>query len=149
MAGWGGGGWGFAHPGSAAYQYGNAGRILAFKLDGGPTPKPPLLPPPPPIPEPPAQTASAETIARGATLFATSCRACHANEYGAPIKDLRRMDAATHAAFDAIVLDGTYRALGMPQWDDLLTAGDVAAIHAYLIELSSLAYQAQQAATGN
>jgi hypothetical protein len=38
----------------------------------------------------------------------------------------------------------------MPQWDDVLSAADAEAIHAYLIDLSWQAYNAQQqAAPGN
>jgi quinohemoprotein ethanol dehydrogenase len=145
MAAWGGGGWYVTHPESAAYQYGNAGRILVFKLGGGPTPKPTPLPDIQPIPEPPALTASAETIAHGAALFRASCTACHQHTPRTGSADLRRMLPSTHDNFKEIVLNGQRRARGMPQWDDVLSVEDADAIHAYLISISWEAYKQQQA----
>ena len=51
--------------------------------------------------------------------------------------DLRRMQPGTHAAFEKIVLDGLLVSNGMPRWNDLLSAADVRAIHAYLIDLQT------------
>jgi quinohemoprotein ethanol dehydrogenase len=144
MAGLGGGGWIAPDPSSAAYRYGNQGRILAFKLDGGQTPKPALLPPVPPVPEPPKQTASAESIARGEELFERHCAQCHANQPRSAAPDLRRMSRATHEAFSDILLKGLLRPLGMPQWDDLFSPSDVSDIHAYLVHISQLAYEAER-----
>jgi quinohemoprotein ethanol dehydrogenase len=144
LAGAGGGGWAFPHPESAAYQRGNGGRILAFKLGGGPVPLPPPLPADPPLPKPPAQDATAAVIAKGAALFGANCAICHPNATRSPSADLRRMSPATHAAFTAIVRDGALRAAGMPGWSDVLSVGDSDAIHAYLIDLSQQAYEAQQ-----
>jgi quinohemoprotein ethanol dehydrogenase len=149
MAAWGGGGWNFPHPESAAYQRGNAGRIIAFKLDGGPTPKPDLLPPIQPIPQPPPLTASADTIKRGQTLFAANCSTCHANQPRTGTPDLRRMTPETHDAFKQIVLGGILKNAGMPPWDGVLSPEDVDAIHAYLISISWDAYNKQQAAPKN
>ena len=149
MAGLGGGPLGFSPPpGSANQKYGNAGRILAFMLDGGETPKPALLPPIPPIPQPPPLTAAAASrVSRGETLFAAYCSACHRS--AAPrgrgaSADLRRMNAGTHAAFNQIVLQGTLRPLGMPQWNDVLTNEEADALHAYLISEQWQAYRAEQ-----
>jgi len=145
MAAWGGGGWFAPHDTSAAVKRGNQGRIVAFRLDGGAVPLPPLLGDPPPIPEPPPHTASAETIARGASLFRSSCALCHANKPHGMTPDLRRMRPETHRAFQSIVRDGALRFRGMPQWDDVFSKEDVDAIHAYLIEEAWKAYRAQQA----
>lgn len=144
MAAWGGGGWSFVHPTSAAYQRGNEGRILVFKLDGGAVPIPPLLPPIGPIPQPPAQTGSADTIAQGKALFAAHCGSCHLNQPGALAPDLRRMSPETHAAFKQIVLGGILQNAGMPPWDDVLSQSDADAIHDYLISLAWQGYNAQQ-----
>lgn len=128
-------------PASAAYQRGNLGRILVFKLGGGDTPKPALLPPVEPIPQPPPLSASADVIARGASLFAQNCSRCHTNASPrGSTPDLRRMSAATHAAFDQIVLKGALRPRGMPQWDDVLSAADTRAIHAHLVSKAWEAY---------
>jgi quinohemoprotein ethanol dehydrogenase len=149
MAAWGGGGWNFAHPESAAYQRGNEGRIIVFKLDGGATPKPDLLPPIQPIPQPPPLTASAETVKRGATLFAANCSTCHANQPRTGTPDLRRMSTESHDAFKQIVLGGALEKAGMPPWAGVLTPEDADAIHAFLISLAWDAYNKQQAAPKN
>lgn len=149
MAGWGGGGWNFPHPENAAYQRGNEGRIIAFKLGGGPAPLPPLLPPIQPIPQPPPLTASAETVKQGGQLFAAHCSSCHANAPHTLTPDLRRMSPETHDAFQKIVLDGLLQNAGMPPWDGILSSADVDAIHAYLISISWDAYKKQQAGPGN
>jgi len=146
MAAWGGGGWSFAHPDAASYQRGNEGRILAFKLDGGATPIPPLVPPPGPIPQPPPLTASADTVKQGAALFGANCAGCHINQPGGLAPDLRRMSAATHTEFHQIVLGGIFKNAGMPPWNGVLTPAQVDAIHAYLISISWDAYKAQLAA---
>ncbi|MEN9706116.1 MAG: hypothetical protein RLZZ393_1995 [Pseudomonadota bacterium] len=145
MAGIGGGPLSFVPPaGSAADLRGNQGRVLAFKLGGGPTPKPALLPPAPPFPDPPPQTASADVVARGTGLFALYCGRCHANAttHGST-PDLRRMSADTHAAFKQIVLGGALRARNMPRWDDVLSDADAEAIHAYLVSIAWDAYRAR------
>jgi len=145
MAAWGGGGWSFSHPKSAFYERGNEGRIIAFKLDGGETPKPPLLPKTGPIPEPPPLTASADVVQHGATLFGASCASCHPNQPGGLALDLRRMSAESHEAFHEIVLDGVLTNAGMPPWEGVLKPEEVDAIHAYLISISWDAYKKQQA----
>jgi len=145
MAAWGGGGWFITNPKSAAYTYGNEGRILAFRLDGGPTPKPAPLADPGPRPMPPPLGASAATVQRGARLFAENCGICHQNVPRSGAPDLTRMSPAVHQTFNDIVLHGQRRALGMPQWDDVLSEADADAIHAYLISLAWDAYRAEQA----
>ena len=145
VAGWGGGGWFAPHPTSAVIRYGNANRVIAFRLDGGDVPLPPTVDEIGPIPEPPVpRTGTPETIQEGARLFAQSCSICHANVDHGLTPDLRRMDAATHASFKAIVLFGARRYQGMPQWDDVLNEEQTEAIHAYLIDLAWNAYEAQR-----
>lgn len=146
MAAWGGGGWSFAHPEAASYQRGNEGRVLAFKLDGGATPIPPLIPKPGPIPQPPPLTASAETVKQGGDLFSAHCTMCHINQPGGLAPDLRRMSPETHDAFNQIVLGGILKNAGMPPWKGVLSEADADAIHAYLISISWDAYKAQEAA---
>lgn len=137
MAAWGGGGYPYVPRYSAAYQRGNMGRLLVFRLDGGPVPIPDPLPPLTVAPPPPAQApgVTPATIARGQALFFTvGCALCHANQPRSITPDLRRMDEATHAAFRQIVLEGAYQAAGMPRWDDVLKPADADAIHAWLID---------------
>jgi quinohemoprotein ethanol dehydrogenase len=149
LAGSGGGGWSTWLPQNVAFRKGNANRILAFRLDGGDTTVPPDLPQPAPIPEPPAQTGTAADIAAGAALFAANCASCHTNTWPAPIPDLRRTSAATHGAFNQIVLQGALQARGMPRFDDVLSEKQAAQIQAHLLSLAREAYNAGQAnATG-
>ena len=136
QTGWGGGGWGFLPPYAAAYAKGNANRLLVFKLGGGEVTIPPDLPPLEPAPAPPAQAADVtpDTIARGAALFTNTCAGCHSNQPRAPLPDLTRMAPGTHDVFSQIVLEGLLKPNGMPQFDDMLDADQVKAIHAFLID---------------
>jgi quinohemoprotein ethanol dehydrogenase len=132
MAGYGGGLLFLPFPAeSAAYKYGNDGRIVAFRLDGGETPKPPFasdsVPPPPP------REGSPDAIAQGELLYNRYCSRCHA--FGrALLPDLRRLTPEIHGIFYDIVLRGALRSQGMARWDDVLSQEDAAAIHAYLID---------------
>lgn len=147
MAAWGGGGWFAPHPTSAVIKYGNAGRIIAFKLGGSAPVLPAEVSAREPIPQAPEQTASAEVIAQGRPLFARNCSICHANSDTGLTPDLRRMSAETHEAFLGIVLYGGRRFRGMPQFDDVLNEEQANAIHAYLIDLAQQAFNAQQTGT--
>lgn len=139
MAAWGGGGFPYVPRYSAAYQRGNRGRILVFKLGGGAAPIPPELPALEVAPPSPPQLAGVTdaTIARGRALFFSGCAMCHSNQHRSITPDLRRMSVGTHAAFRDIVLGGALLANGMPRWDDVLTPQDADAIHAYLIDLQA------------
>ena len=119
-------------PASAAFRYGNDGRIIVLKLDG----RTPPLPPPavePRAPAPPGRSASAAEVARGEVLYSRYCARCHV--FGRSVlPDLRRLDAPTHAMFDAIVLGGAFRAKGMGRFDDVLSVEDAHSVHAYVID---------------
>ncbi|MBB4640596.1 PQQ-dependent dehydrogenase, methanol/ethanol family [Rhizorhapis suberifaciens] len=136
MAGWGGGGWPYVARNSAAYKYGNQGRILVFKLDGGSVPLPEELPPLEVAPEPPVQApgVTPAMIGQGRGLFLSNCAICHSNQYRSISPDLTRMQTGTHEAFKQIVLGGLLLPNGMPRWDDILSDSDADAIHAYLID---------------
>ncbi|MFM6829535.1 MAG: PQQ-dependent dehydrogenase, methanol/ethanol family [Novosphingobium sp.] len=137
MAGWGGGGYPFVPRYSAAYTRGNMNRLMVFKLGGGKVKMPDLLPPLEVAAEAPAQApgVTAATIARGQGLFFGNCAICHANQPRSITPDLRRMQPATHEAFNQIVLEGLLTPNGMPRWSDILSTDDADAIHAYLIDL--------------
>ena len=123
-------------PATAAAHYENYGRILAFKIGGGPTPLPPKRVAVP-VPEPPTVAWYADSLAeRGAGLFAQRCARCHGGkgeEQLSSYPDLHRLPAATHAIFDSVVLGGKYAANGMASFADVLKPADAQAIHAYLI----------------
>jgi len=111
-------------------------------------PLPPLLPAEPPLPKPPLQHTDAATRARGAMLFGSNCAICHPNQTRSGSADLRRMSDGIHESFNDIVLKGLKRDAGMPGWGDVLSARDADAIHAFLIEISRQAYEAQEKSRG-
>jgi quinohemoprotein ethanol dehydrogenase len=69
---------------------------------------------------------------------------CHANFPQSPVPDLRRSTAATHAAFNEIVLRGALQPRGMPSWDDQMSESDANQVHAYVISVARQAYADQQ-----
>jgi quinohemoprotein ethanol dehydrogenase len=144
MAAWGGGGYPYVPRYSAAYKRGNQGRLLVFKLGGGPVPIPAELPAPEVAPEapllvpgwevPPPPKAQLEIELKGQALFySAGCALCHSNQHRSITPDLRRMQPGTHEKFRKIVLDGLLVQNGMPRWNDLLKPEDADAIHAWLI----------------
>ena len=139
MAGWGGGGYAYVPRYAAAYDRGNQGRIIAFKLDGGAVPIPDLLPPLAVAEAPPPQLpgTTPARLALGQATFFANCAICHSNQHRSITPDLRRMNAGTHEAFRDILLKGLLAPNGMPRWDDLLTPEQVDAVHAYLIDLQA------------
>jgi quinohemoprotein ethanol dehydrogenase len=135
MAGYGGGGvitGSPLDPASAAYRYGNDGRIIVLKVGGAPIPLPAEVRDPPP-PDPPARRGDAAALASGEVLYNRYCLRCHVFGRGI-LPDLRRADPATHGMFAAIVLGGAYVTKGMGNFSDVLSPADAEAIHAYLID---------------
>ena len=150
LAGSGGGGWNFWFPGNVAAERGNENRILAFRLDGGATPLPPVLGPVAPIPEPPPQPGTAADITAGGALFGRNCGGCHGNADRAAVPDLRRSGFIRESdAFQSVVRGGALEKQGMPSWDDLLTAPQVEQIRAYLVSIARGAYEKQASGTSN
>lgn len=119
-------------PDSAAYRYGNEGRIIALKL-GGPPPPLPAARGEPPFPDLPARPTDLKQIAAGEILYNRYCSRCHVMGRG-NLPDLRRIEPGTHELFSTIVLGGAFAGKGMGRFDDVLSPADVDAIHAYLIE---------------
>jgi quinohemoprotein ethanol dehydrogenase len=139
MAGYGGGLLFLPYPPD---KYGNEGRVVAFRLGGGATPKPPLATDLQPAPPPREGTPA--TIAQGELLYNRYCGRCHA--FGrALLPDLRRLPPQVHSLFYEIVLRGAYQTKGMARWDDVLTPADAEAIHSYLVDQSWQLQPAQQA----
>lgn len=137
-------------------------RLLAFKL-GGTTPFPETKIVVPPVPKPPAQTATAEVIQRGAkaanVFRCTNCHGSNLDGSGAwvmdgAIPDLRYMPQEAHDRFIPIVMAGIKRRNGMPGFADggenyplvntKMTLEDANAIHAYIIDVQWKAYEADQ-----
>lgn len=128
--------------GSAAYKYGNQGRIVAFKLGGGEVPKPPLqLRNDEAFPMPPlARRGTPAQAELGGELFQRNCSKCHLNQGGSGIPDLRKMSKQTHTEFLDIVLNGARADQGMGSFKDLLSNDQAESIHAFLIDLAWGAY---------
>lgn len=124
-------------PGAAAYEYSNRGRLLAFKLDGGPTPLPEKRPEPGLNELPARLSVSADELAEGNHLFTLHCARCHGGGIG-PMRsnfpDLFNMPLGMHTAFEQIVLGGILANGGMASFADVLDAKGVNDIHAYLID---------------
>ena len=120
---------------ASRFEHDNAGRVLAFKLDGrAPMPRPTARPKRerqvPRLEVPP------ETLARGRTAYADHCFTCHGlgAESSGLYPDLRTATPETHAAWDAIVRGGLLTAQGMPSFADALSAEDSQAIRAYVLD---------------
>jgi len=141
-----GGALGGVHPvGTAAQRYGNAGRIVVFKLGGGAVPLPAELHQDTAMPRPAVERfGSASEIDAGNALLKRHCTRCHSNEAPGAIPDLRRMSAQTHKEFDAIVLGGSRAAKGMGSFKSLITPTEARDIHAAVVASAWQAYEAQQ-----
>jgi mono/diheme cytochrome c family protein len=126
----------------------NRSRLLVFTLGGDAT-----LPPAEPrelVIDPPAQTASAETVDEGKKLYLQYCVFCHGDGAvsGGVTPDLRTLTPEKHAQFQAIVRGGLHWEKGMVGFSDRLGESDVEAIRAYLVDRAhySLASKAGNAA---
>jgi quinohemoprotein ethanol dehydrogenase len=129
-------------PSSAALKYQNVNRIIAFKL-GGPAVPTPAARIEAAFEKPPAQSASAQSIQSGETLFVQECSRCHV--FGPSVTpDLRKIAPVLSAsAFKDIVLRGAVAPTGMERFDDVLTEEDADNIRAYLIDQAGKAYTQQ------
>ena len=129
-------------PSSAALKYQNVNRIIAFKL-GGPAVPTPAARIEAAFEKPPAQSASAQSIQSGETLFVQECSRCHV--FGPSVTpDLRKIAPVLSAsAFKDIVLRGAVAPTGMERFDDVLTEEDADNIRAYLIDQAGKAYTEQ------
>jgi len=96
-----------------------------------PSPRPRVL-----VIDPPPQTASAETVSEGKTLYLQYCVFCHGDGAvsGGVTPDLRTLTPKKHAQFQAIVRGGLHWEKGMVGFSDQLGESDVEAIRAYLVD---------------
>ena len=145
LVGWGGAfGMSFGFSSNTRESPSTQGRLMTFKL-GGET-QLPAVDRPRRLPQPPPETATAEQIDEGNTLYHKYCVYCHGpGGISHPnLADLRYMSAETHQIFDAIVLGGAQRERGMPGFSDTLKAEQSAAIHAYLTRVGHSTLEAEQ-----
>jgi len=114
------------------------GRLLVFAL-GRRAELPSPVAPRGPIPAPTFKLAASNAdLFEGGALFSSYCSRCHSFTSnlvkGGAVPDLRRTMAATHATFEAIVLGGARKALGMPSFARDLTPSQVRLIQAYVLD---------------
>lgn len=146
MAGIGGSVGGNHPPGSASYKYGNQGRIVAFKLGGGPVPQRPEVvhneteTPMPPLPRRGGQ----KDVELGGNLFQRHCSKCHTNTGGGSVPDLRKMTRQTQNEFMSIVLQGTRADRGMGKFSEIISRHEATLIQTYLIDLAWQSYESGQ-----
>lgn len=133
--------------GAAALGQTNHSRILAFSLDGDKALPAAELVAAAPIPEPPSSDASDAELALGKDLYHERCGVCHGTGAvsGGVLPDLRRLTKEKHEIWDAIVVDGALRDIGMPAFGQILSKEDSAAVHAFVIERARFAYNTQHA----
>ena len=131
----------------ASAKYGNFGRMLVFKLNGGKSIEEPEHWARE-IPEPPIVQASAAQIEHGGELYGEVCGFCHGiGVYGGPaVPDLRKMSEQTHRMFNEIVLEGVLEDRGMSNFSDRLSEADVNDIYAYINSRSWEDYKLQEEA---
>ncbi len=144
MAGWGG----TTAPYSSHSDANGPARLLVFKLGGKDK-----LPPKPvyePLPfDPPAQTDSQETVARGGSYYVRYCTRCHGGgAAGGGLgasgpADLRRTPfIQSQDAFNQVVVKGDLKHLGMAAFGEEVTEDKATAIRAYIIHQSAEAKKA-------
>ena len=132
---------------TATYHYDNVGRVIAFKVGGGAVPVPAKYEPIA-VPKPPAHEGSAAQVAEGEVLYNRFCGRCHMLDRGL-LPDLRRLTPEKHQIFYQIVLEGLLKNKGMARWDDVLSHADAERIHAYIVDESWKAYNAQEKAAAS
>ena len=134
--------------GAAALGQTNHSRILAFRLAGDKALPAAELVAAAPIPEPPGSDASDAELALGKDLYHERCGVCHGTGAvsGGVLPDLRRLPKEKHEIWDAIVLGGSLRDIGMPAFGQILSKEDSDAVHAFVIERSQHAFEMQSAA---
>jgi len=120
--------------GAAARIYENKGRMIVFKLDGGPVPTPPKRPSPkgPPVVDTSEFPApDPKLMARGAQLYGR-CGSCHGRSGSAPnLPNLERVHDIGPDGFRAIV-QGALEPLGMPSFAGRLSDEDIKALYEYI-----------------
>ena len=115
----------------------NEGRLLVFKLGGGPVKKPPLRTEPLGAgPDAKVRAVPSPQVARGIDLYRANCGRCHGMLTSTSmLPDLRRMRPEVRDNFDAIVRDGAMKDGGMIGFGDKLPKADTDAIKAALVWL--------------
>ncbi len=111
------------------------GRILTYKLGGNvelPQPDVTYIG----VPTPPPMDYTQEQVRRGQDAFHVYCASCHGPGVGTSgtIRSLLYASEATHDIWNAIVLDGAYTQMGMPEFSHVLDARGAQDIRAYVVD---------------
>ena len=141
LAGWGGAGGlvAFKDPNFPLSKYkNNQGRLFVFELGGRQTVEA-------------LKSEGVPATKKGFTLYHRNCLVCHGYfaQSAGETPDLRLMPAAMWKRFDDVVLGGVRSAGGMASFADVLSKDDAAAIEAYILEQSHLAWDAAHEKTGS
>jgi len=145
LAGWGGAGGlaAFRDPGTALSRFQtNQGRLFVFKLGGRQSVQPLAPEGSPPTEPPPLTPADWAMLDRGFTMYHRTCLVCHGffAQSGGEVPDLRLAPNEIWGQYDNIVLNGALSDGGMASFKDVLSKNDVAAIRAYVLQQSHLAW---------
>lgn len=128
------------------------GRLLVFKLAGDAVlPDAARIEPRPFTEQPPAMTITDKaSLKEGQRLFAAYCSRCHGDSAvgGGITPDLRHMDAAKHAIFNQVVLDGLLQYGGMVGFADVLDEDKADKVRNYILQEAHSAYDEQKAFEG-
>ena len=133
-------------PGTAAYRYGNKGKIIVLKLGGPEVPLPAAIERDTRFarPDTPRPT-SADLLDLGNALLTRHCVICHKTTAAAgSVPDLRRMSGQTRAKFREIVLGGLRADQGMGSFEGVITEAEADAIAQAILAQTWDAYDAQQ-----
>jgi quinohemoprotein ethanol dehydrogenase len=144
LCGHGGTKWEFT--GTAAMNYMNEGRVLAFALDGAAQVPKPARREEEPYRQPPERAGTPEQIAAGKALFVQWCARCHSIGVPAMSPDLSRLGDGIGSldTFKTIVRGGAFLPLGMPRFDDAISEKDAIQIHDFLIDQAWEQYRRQE-----
>jgi quinohemoprotein ethanol dehydrogenase len=113
----------------------NVSRLLVYK-PGGKLQLPAAAPLQRPPMTPPAATAAADVIARGAPLYGTYCGSCHGGGVVGVglLPDLRRTPLLHSAAgWEQVVIGGELKARGMASFANVMSKEDAQAVRAFVI----------------
>ncbi|HUI61312.1 MAG TPA: PQQ-binding-like beta-propeller repeat protein, partial [Steroidobacteraceae bacterium] len=122
-------------PNVVASQRENFERLLVLRLQGSPVPLPAPRSETPPPPPPQPIDAGPEALAHGQALFRQMCQRCHPVGGALGIyPNLWHMSQSTADLFEAIVGQGALREAGMGNFSDSVSASDIAAIKAFIID---------------